>query len=100
MIKVTFEQDGAPNDVETGKFVLAVIGNEGKENLLCVYGTASNTDLMKAISTSVGRTIENLLDPEDQKRAYKVLRAIIDTEIKRLEAKETPEAATSEESGK
>ena len=100
MVKVTFEQDGAPDSMESGKFVLAVIGEDTEKNLLCVYGKASDTALMQAVIAFVKGVVGNAVDPDNQTRVYKALRALADTEIKRLGEKETPEAATSGESGK
>lgn len=100
MVKVTFEQDGAPDSVESGKFVLAVIGEDTEKNLLCAYGKTSDTALMQAVIAFVKGVVGSAIDLDNQTRVYKALRALADTEIKRLEAKETPEAATSEESGK
>lgn len=103
MVKVTFNLEGF--GIVTGKddFILAITGgtNVSKpEGMFYAYGDADDDILMRAIITFVKKAVNQTVAPEEQKRTYMELRAVIDSELNRLQKKETPEAATSEESNK
>ena len=106
MVKVTFEQDDRVEDVTSGDFVFAVVGSMDKREAVgYMFGETSDTATTNALMSFVKNAVGKAIDSNYQKAAYKILRATIDTEIKRLEAEEsekeeTPEAATSGISGK
>lgn len=103
MVKVTFEQDGLVEDVTSGEFVLAVIGTKGERSLKSVFRAFGRTDdksTSLAIASLIRTAVRESIDPDTRVTAYKFLRETINVELERLEKEETPEAATSGESGK
>lgn len=103
MVKITFEQDGRVEDVTSGKFVLAVIGTRKEnrlENVFRAFGQADDKAIALAVANIIRNTVRKAIDPDTRITVYKFLRETIDVELERLEKEETPEAATSGESGK
>ena len=101
MVKITFKQDGRVEDVTSGEFVLAVIGTR-KENRLVfrAFGQTDDKATALAVANIIRNTVRKAIDPDTRITVYKFLRETIDVELERLEKEETPEAATSGESGK
>ena len=108
MVEITIKDDGGVKGTESGDFVMAIISTieeDGLKSVGMAYGVTSDKASAHAIAGFVKYSIDETILPKSKKAAYKILRAFIDTEIKRLEAEEsvkeeTPEAATSGESGK
>ena len=103
MVKVTCEQDGQVEDVTSGEFVLAIIGNrKGNrlENVFRAFGQTDDKSTALTVANIIRNTVREAIDPDIRITAYKFLRETIDVELERLEKEETPEAATSGESGK
>ena len=108
MVEITIKQDGCVKETTSGDFVLAVISTikeDGLKSVGMAYGVTGDRASIHALAGLVKYGVDEAVGPNTQKAAYMILRATIDTEIKRLEAKEsakeeTPEAATSGESGK
>ena len=108
MVEITIKDDGGVKGTESGDFVMAIISTieeDGLKSVGVAYGVTSDKASAHAIAGFVKYSIDETILPKSKKAAYKILRAFIDTEIKRLEAEEsvkeeTPEAATSGESGK
>ena len=108
MVEITIKDDGGVKETESGDFVLAIISTieeDGLKSVGMACGVTSDKASAHAIAGFVKYSIDETILPKSKKTAYKILRAFIDTEIKRLEAEEsakeeTPEAATSGISGK
>ena len=108
MVEITIKDDGSVKETESGDFVMAIISTikeDGLKSVGMAYGVTSDKVSVHAIAGFVKYSIDETILPKSKKAAYKILQAFIDTEIKRLEAEEsakeeTPEAATSGESGK
>lgn len=106
MVKVTIKQDGYDEEVASGNFAFAVVGSfdeTEQKDVGYMLGESSDRTTINALQTFVKKAVTTAVDSENQMMAYKILRAMIDTEIKRLETEEsvkeeTPEAATSGES--
>lgn len=103
MVEITVKQDGCVKETVSGDFALVVVGTSDENKSKRVFhscGETSDKNTALAVATLIRKVVREVISSDNRTLACDFLRTTVEMELKLLEAKETPEAATSGESGK
>ena len=103
MVEITVKRDGCVKETASGDFMLAVVGTSDANKTKRVFhscGKTSDKNTALAVATLIRKVVREVIHSDNRALVCDFLLTTIEMELKLLKAKETPEAATSGESGK